>query len=164
MADAKTDNGGEKDLAVLFPERIVPLGDQKVTVQELTFDQSLAFGVAIATVVDAMQAVAASRRLHDIEALRSVFAENRDHIIAMMAACTGLDEDWIRSRDATDGERLLVAWWGANADFFLMRVMVGLQLRRVRMLDAALDGPTSSPSSSTTDTTRSGSAATPAVS
>ena len=160
MSDYVKAEDGESDLAILYPERRARIAGRVVVMCELTFAESLRLGGTIAALVEAMGGVALRSELHDLDALRQVFAERYQEVLALTAASCHEPLEWISALSAEDGEQLLLLWWAVNSPFFLQRVLTRVQLELLRKVGAR-DGQTSSRPSSTPATTRNASATTP---
>jgi hypothetical protein len=160
MAGSASNTDGEHDLAILYPERTDTIADQRVVMRELSFTESLEHGRAIQALVDAMTNVALDGTLHDLDSLRGVLSAQRTNLQTLIAVCSDLPLAWVATLSATEGERLLLLWWSVNADFFLTRVLLSVQARKLRAIGTPA-GPTSSPRSSPPDTTVTASAITP---
>ncbi|MET3652477.1 DUF6631 family protein [Dyella japonica] len=154
---------GEKDLAVLFPGRSATIADRIVAMRELNFVESLQHGGQIASLAEAMSAVALQGQLDDLDSLRQVFADRHEQVLDLIAVSCDQEPSWVRTLDARDGENLLLLWWAVHADFFLRRVLTRVQLELLRKVGAR-DGQTSSRPSPNLGTTRNGSVTTPTVS
>jgi hypothetical protein len=152
---------GEKDLAILYPERTATIAGRVVVMRELNFVESLRHGAHVASLAEAMSDIALENQLHDLESLRAVLADHHEQVLDLIAVSSDQDSDWVRGLDAREGENLLLLWWAVHADFFLRRVLTRVQLELLRRVGAR-DGQTSSRPSSKRATTLSGSAITPA--
>lgn len=153
---------GESDLAILFPGRTATIAERIVVMRELNFVESLQHGAQIASLAEAMSAVALQGQLDDLDSLRQVLADRHEQVLDLITVSCDQEPAWIRNLDANDGENLLLLWWGVNANFFLRRVLTRVQLELLRKVGAR-DGQTSSRPSSGQATTRSASATTPTV-
>ena len=143
---------GEADLAILFPERRATIADTAVVMREYSFVEALQLSDHVAALTDAMTDVAMAGSFHDIDSLRSAFGHQADHVMELMAAACDQPLAWVNGLNASDGEQLMMLWWGVNTDFFLRRVLRSVQLRKLREIEAVA-GPTSSPPSLPPDTT-----------
>ncbi|MGC1547225.1 MAG: DUF6631 family protein [Rhodanobacter sp.] len=159
MDAAGANKNGEKDLAILYPERSDTIAGKVVVVREFSFTESLRYAAQIAALCDAMTGVALRGELEDLDSLRLVFGERHEQVMQLIAVASDQPEEWVRDLDAENGERLLLLWWGVIADFFLRRVLLSVQFQKLRELRTRV-GQTSLPASSKPGTTVPDSAAT----
>lgn len=160
MSAEATNKDGENDLAILYPERTATIADRVLVMREFSFTESLRHAAPIAALCDAMTAVALDGNLHDLDNLRVAFGQQADAVLQLIAVCSDQPLAWVASLDAQSGEDLMLLWWGVNADFFLRRVLLSVQFRKLRELRTPA-GPMSLPTSSPPATTAPGSPATP---
>ena len=147
------------DLDVLYPERVAVIAGRQVTMREYSFVESLQHAAPIAGLTDAMVGVALAGNFHDLDSLRNAFGSQWASVIDLIALACDQPASWVSSLGAQDGEQLFLLWWSVNADFFLRRVLLGVQLRKVR----EAGGPTFTPPSSPLDTAPATSAGTRTV-
>jgi hypothetical protein len=159
MGEAANPKDGAGDLAILYPERHASIAGVAIIMREYSFAESLRHAGAIQAFTDAITGIALGGNLHDLDSLRLVFGEQSEHVMALIAVACDQPLAWVQALNAQDGEQLLMLWWGTNADFFLQRVLLSVQLRKLR----EIAGPTSTPPSSPPATGRPTSAATPTV-
>lgn len=93
--------------------------------------------------------------------LPQVMDEGGEALIDFVGFAIGKPRAWFDTLDGDDGIALTKAVFEANSSFFSKKLMpaLGLQLQPVASAPAAVDGATSSTSSSDTDTTEATSAA-----
>jgi len=143
--DETTDNkDGQDDLAILHPERQALIAGRSIVMREYSFLETLQHAEPISALTSAMADVAKGGDLHDVDSLRAVFGQCRDIVVRLIALACDQPESWIGDLKATEGEQLLLLWWGVNAHFFLSRVLLTVQLRGVREIGGAMSTPPSS--------------------
>lgn len=157
MADAPTDGAG--DLAILHPEREATIAGVAVVMREYGFAESLRHNALVVALSDALTGVALAGTFHDLDSLRHAFGDNGDILLRLIAIACDQPLQWIEGLGALDGEQLFLLWWSVNADFFLRRVLLSVQLRKVRELDGLMSSAPSLPPG----TTPGSSATTPTV-
>jgi hypothetical protein len=150
---------GGQDLAILEPDRHAVIGGVAVVMREYTFAESLRLHALITALTDAMTGVALAGDFNDLDSLRGAFGDNAEHVMQLIAVACDQPLAWVQSLSADDGDALQMLWWAVNDTFFLRRVLLSVQLHKVR----ELDGLTSSPPSSAPGMTRETSPATPTV-
>lgn len=153
--------GADNELDVLHPEQTLQVGGRTVTVREYSFVEGLRIEAKVRPLVQGLDAMAAEDG-PAIDRLYALMAENHELVLELVAQACGQPLDWVRGLGDEDGQSLLMAWWSANARFFLRRLI----LRRAAEQEQsrARDGAPSSPRSSTTDTDGPTSDATPGAS
>lgn len=145
MSDAIDNKSGEKDLAILYPDRCAGIAGVAVTMREYNFAETLQHAGPIAALTDAIIGIALDGKLEDIDNLRIAFGGIWSTVIDLIALACDQPSSWVSSLKAQDGEQLFLLWWSVNADFFLSRVMLGVQLRKVREIGGVTSTPSLSP-------------------
>ncbi|WP_458068633.1 DUF6631 family protein [Rhodanobacter sp. BL-MT-08] len=145
MTQPNSNNDGENDLAILYPERSAIIAGVAVTMREYTFAESLKHHALIAALSDAMTGIALKGQFADLDSLRAAFGEQADAVMALIAIASDQPVDWVTSLGADDGEQLHMLWWSVNSDFFLKRVLLSVQLAKVREVGGAMFSPPSPP-------------------
>ncbi|MGO1072562.1 DUF6631 family protein [Lysobacter sp. CA199] len=157
------DTAGVEELGVLYPERTLTIGNEKVVVNEIGFVQSLMLHDHVSPIVAAIEALmTASNEAPDFLQVTKVFATNRAATIELLMAATGKDAAWLNGLNAVQGHQLLLIFWGTNADFFIQSAMNELAIRREQARLSA--GARSTQPSSPTDTGPTNSGGTPPAS
>lgn len=159
MGQQPTATDGQDDLAILHPERFAEIAGVEITMREYSFAESLKHHALITALADAMTDIALAGAFHDLDSLRSAFGENSEIVLRLIAIACDQPLAWVQTLNDADGQALFMLWWGVNADFFLKRVLLSVQLHKLRQLR----GATLSPPSSALDTTPLPSGATPSV-
>jgi hypothetical protein len=164
--DETIDNkDGQDDLVILHPERRQVIDGRDITMREYGYVESLQLGAPVSDVVAALRPLVAAGQLDDINALRGAFAGCVAATVILQAVASDQPEVWVRGLSARDGNALSMLWWSVNGPFFVDRLIETIAWQRG--LDAArrkaVDGATSTPSSSPTATTSTASDATRSV-
>ncbi|MBT2750008.1 MULTISPECIES: DUF6631 family protein [unclassified Lysobacter] len=129
------------ELAILQPNRTLPLGDRNVTVRELGFFESLRLHESVAALVGGLVSLTEDGNV-DLDRLHRVCALHPDAAVELLAQASDQSVEWVHSLNAAQGDLLLMTFWAVNADFFLQRVLAALETRRAVL---ATTGPASSP-------------------
>lgn len=129
------------DLAILQPNRTLPIGERSVTVREIGFFESLRLHRDIAALVAELVDQTDDGNV-DLARLHWVCAQQPAATISLLAQACDQPTDWVQALSAAHGDLLLLTFWAVNADFFLQRVLAALELKRA---DPATTGPASSP-------------------
>lgn len=162
-APSGADASAAAELDVLFPERTVPVGEELVTVNEITFAQSLRLHMHIAPIVKAIEEhVLASGQAPGYDAIVQVLGEQWNSTLTLIQETTGKPAIWFDGLTAIDGELLLLTFWNVNASFFYQRATNAVAVRRetTRLLAGASSSLPSVPTTTAPPT----SAATPPAS
>lgn len=131
-----TANGGAStdEDALLWPERTVTLGDDRVvTVTEMTWGQSMRLAPHWRPLADGLFAVvgaAADAAEVDTGAVVALFEDHGESALELLAECTDLDREAIEALPLVDGQNLLVTWLKVHLGFFGRRVALGRQVAR----------------------------------
>ena len=129
------------DLAVLQPNRTLPIGERMVTVREIGFFESLRLHSDIAALVAELVDQTEDGSI-DLARLHLVCAQQPTATIALLAQACDQPVEWVQALSGAHGDLLLLTFWAVNADFFLQRVLAALELKRAI---PATTGPASSP-------------------
>ncbi|MBT2748580.1 MULTISPECIES: DUF6631 family protein [unclassified Lysobacter] len=129
------------ELAILQPNRTLPLGDRNVTVRELGFFESLRLHESVAALVGGLVGLTDDGNI-DLDRLHRVCALHPDATVELLSQASDQSVEWVHSLNAAQGDLLLMTFWAVNADFFLQRVLAALETRRAVL---ATTGPASSP-------------------
>ncbi|MFT0211832.1 DUF6631 family protein [Pseudomonas sp. F1_0610] len=144
-----------EELAVLFPDASIRIGEQDVSVKELRFGQQIKFNSQLAALADDLSQINGlyEGNADSINAMLDVIAQHFDAIQpVILASCEqSIDFDQLTG---DEGEALLLTWWSVNKNFFVRRLV------RPKMIKAALAGDASLPLSSDTDISEPNSATT----
>jgi hypothetical protein len=150
------------DLEVLAPERTVEAGGETLAVRELSFGEQLKHGQALSALSAALSAALLPGALAgtlspEEETARVTVALTGEwqSLLVLMAISCGRDAAWIEALAGEEGERLMLAWWGANSSFFIRRLareLFAQKARQIRAQATTRTGGASSPRSSDTGT------------
>lgn len=132
---------GTDDLAVLQPNRTLPLGGRSVTVREIGFFESLNLHAEVAALVADLADRTEDGSI-DLGRLHRVCAAHPTATIALLAQACDQPAAWVEALPGAQGDLLLLTFWAVNADFFLQRVLAAVELGRAVQ---ATTGPASSP-------------------
>lgn len=134
---------GAEDVDVLCPDREVSIAGEVVTVREYSFAQGLRLARYLAPLVEALALVVTDSEGDDDALLESAFSDESEAVMALMAASCGKDVAWVEGLSDDDGRALMFAWWAANKDFFVRRLLLRQALIA---LPTAAEAQTSGPS------------------
>lgn len=113
----------ENELDVLHPERHLVLGGRKVVVREyghIEWMRLLGRGEPlVAAIADALE----RGRDPTYEEALAVLAEHIDALAPLVAQAADLDEEAHAALNPSEGELLLMTWWGVNGRFFVERAV-----------------------------------------
>ena len=110
------DNAAE----VLHPERTLTIGDKEVTVREFSFRDGLELGPLMQPMMSRLDAVVADGS--DLSGLFDVLYAHHELLELMLLKATGESKEWLDTLDALQGDRLVMALWTVNGDFFTRRL------------------------------------------
>lgn len=127
-----TDKDGVQDATILAPEREAVIAGVPVVMREYTFAETLRHGAMITALTDAMADIAMAGKFSDLDSLRSAFGENGDILLRLIAVASDQPLAWVQGVCGIEADTLFMLWWEVNADFFLRRVLLSVQLRKVR--------------------------------
>lgn len=113
-----------RDLAVAHPDVPLTLGGRTLLVREYRFIEGQRNAHLMQAFQGALYALIAKDSgvptYPDIEQLLHAHV---DDVRAMVALSAGVEPEWIDNLGDTDGDQLLMAWWSANAGFFIRRML-----------------------------------------
>lgn len=158
VAESRPSNDGRDDLDILHPDRVIRIGGAEVTVREYGFLQGLRIQASAMPIVESLAQAAAKPDLQE-RMVQDLLAGHADELVVLLAESTGLSREAIAALDDADGQLLMLTWWAVNAGFFVRRVAMRTLARAAA---APSVGATSTPPSSSTGTTPTDSATTPA--
>lgn len=117
------------DLEILYPERALDIGGERVTVRELTFTESLRLQGALRPVIEALLPAYSSGEGIGIDTVADALAAHPALACEAMATAAGRSLAWVQGLSAMDGAALLTAFVGVHVPFFAMRLELAQQLR-----------------------------------
>ncbi|HHJ11891.1 MAG TPA: hypothetical protein ENK00_01820 [Chromatiales bacterium] len=138
----------DDDLDVLIPDGEVVIGDEKVTVAEFTFCQSLALEPIVQPLIQDLKALFGggddAEASVSYQALASVFGRHADLLLHMITLSTGRTRDWVEALSDADGQLLTMTFWQVNKGFFTRRLVIEAMAGTAQdAADAASDGAAS---------------------
>ena len=122
-----------KDILDLLGEQTITLSDKReIRVHAYSFLEGLRLTEQSAVLVRGLTEYFKKTQKaeeFDLAGLQSVFAEDLDGMIKLLAQASDLTEVEIAELDDNDGSQLMWAWWNLNASFFMRRLIteVGAQ-------------------------------------
>jgi len=115
------------DLAVLHPEIDLDIGGETVTVREFSFIQGVKLSALVAPIVSDLSAVLASEDEDiDLGVLGELMGNHTETMIKLMAQSVRRKPEWVAALPDGDGQRLFMAFWEVNSDFFMRRLVMTL--------------------------------------
>ncbi|SIQ30950.1 DUF6631 family protein [Marinobacterium stanieri] len=157
------DEDHQDDLEVLNPERELTIQGEVITVREYGFVEGLKIRPIAQPFIESLNQVFKAGDL-STEAVLMAVGEHVDAVLQLVAISADVELEWVHQLGDSDGQNLLMTWWGVNGPFFVR----ALQTRAITELMEAQrkanrhsDGPTSTPTSSTAAMTSTESDATP---
>ncbi|KAF3999065.1 DUF6631 family protein [Glaciimonas immobilis] len=156
----------DNDIDILHPERTAMLNGRNIVVREYGFVEGMRLRPLMQPFLDDLfEAMKAGQPANYQQAL-AIIAANIDAVTELAAVAADVEVEWVRALSDSDGQALLMWWWGANCSFFMQR---NLSRRQVELQENALqemtlaqsDGAKSTPPSSPTTTAPGASATTP---
>ncbi len=124
------------ELEVLFPDVTLNVRDPdtgkriSITVREFRFLEGLKVRSVARPLVAALADVVGTSDDLEFELVDAALAESADAWIALVAAATGREPDWIGRLNDADGDAVAEAMWSANRDFLLRRVVTEVVARK----------------------------------
>lgn len=162
--EAPAPETGADDLLVLHPDATQTIGGRAVTMRAYRFVPGMRVRAKSPQLVRDLQAqiesgTALTEEITDVLAAHEALVRE-----LMLDAIEGADQEparaewaaWIAGLDDTDGELLLLVWWGVCGPFFLRTIVRRWhQARQLKEdMDALFAGLTSMPASSSPATAR----------
>jgi len=129
---------GADDLATLHPERVIEIRGRRVVAREYGFVEGLELTATTKPFLDDLYAlIAQDRTAPAFDAVLGVVAQHVELTRRLVAqSVTPFRDDprtfgediaatiaWINTLSDEEGDLLFLAWWGANAGFFIRRVL-----------------------------------------
>jgi hypothetical protein len=110
-----------QDLAVLFPDRSIRIGDQDYTVRKYSLKDSIDLVAYIRDFTAVLaQCVAGGQRGEVTDVIR-IF-EDRPELLVLVARSVDQNVDWLLGLDADESDRVVALWWAINVGFFARRL------------------------------------------
>ncbi len=119
----------DKDMETLFPDQTVTIQGKKITVREFRYREGIdAAALAGPLLADLRALMADVGDEISPEALNTLIAKHRDIWVDLVARSCGCEVGWVAKLPDRDGMQLDIAFWGANCDFFMRRLVFGTML------------------------------------
>ena len=114
---------------ILHPDCSLEVGGEVITVREFNFGETLQLGPLLAELIGDMDAALGDGG--NLEGVLDTLYRHPKALEQMLVLSTGKDADWVNGLKSADGERLVMAFWGANGPFFARRVAARRTAARV---------------------------------
>jgi hypothetical protein len=111
------------DAEILFPEKVLTIKGETITVKEITFTQGLKLGRIVQALISDLSSLFAERENADYEDLAEVFAEHEPVLMDILAITTGKEATYFNDISDSDGQSLMMTLWTVNGDFFTRRLV-----------------------------------------
>ena len=156
----------DQEIDILHPERTATLNGRHIVVREYGFIEGMRLRPLMQPFLDDLFEAMKSGQPANYQQALDIIAANIDAVTELAAVAADVEVEWVRALSDSDGQALLMWWWGANCSFFMQR---NLSRRQVELQETALqemtlaqsDGVKSTPRSSPTTTASSASVDTP---
>lgn len=158
----------DNDIEILHPERTAMLNGRNIVVREYGFVEGMRLRPLMQPFLDDLFEAMKAGQLANYQQALAIIAAHIDAVTELAAVAADVEVEWVRALSDSDGQALLMWWWGANCSFFMQR---NLSRRQVELQENALqeigsqeltlaqsDGVKSTPRSSPTITAPSASA------
>jgi len=126
------------DLAVLHPERTLPIGGRDVTIREYGFFEGLDVADRASHFISDLVAASEDGTLRYTQ-VRRLFGRHRSVVPSIAAQAGDVEVEWLQALQADDLELYLATWFAVNAAFFVREALAELRetgLRETRVLAA----------------------------
>ena len=128
MKNIKPEAGGS-EIDILYPDRVLTVGGEIVTVRELAFAQTLRLEAAMGPLIRAF--IELPEGDEPITArFEALFGEHAQAWMGFMATACDKPRDWVEQLSDADGRVLSMTVWSVNAAFFTQRVLSGMITRQ----------------------------------
>jgi hypothetical protein len=110
------------DAEVLFPDAIVRVGDEDITVREFGFAEQMRFSASMRGLMARIFADFSGEQAGD---MRAVIRDHFDDWMRLLSAGTGKPVEWLadhKNVSDADGIRLSVVLWNVNKAFFCREI------------------------------------------
>ena len=126
------------DLAVLHPERTLPIGGRDVTIREYGFFEGLDVADRASHFIADLVAASTDGTLRYTQ-VRRLFGRHRSVVPSIAAQAGDVDVAWLEALAPDDLEIYLATWFAVNAAFFVREALAELRetgLREAHVLAA----------------------------
>lgn len=129
MTQTKTE--AVSDAAILFPEREVMHGEQRITVREFSFSESLRATEIAGDILNELAQLFTAPDADDrgYEDMAGIFARHESKYLALVALATGLSAEQIAALPGAVGDELSLTFWNVNKGFFTRRLALRVMRR-----------------------------------
>jgi hypothetical protein len=122
MSDA-----AEKDPELLFDEHTLLIEGERIVVREYRYLEGLRAGAIARPILAGMRELVQSMDDPDElepEAIDALIGDHYTVWLELIALCIGRPVEWLAGLPDSAGQRISMAFWGANAGFFTRRLVV----------------------------------------
>lgn len=146
------------DHAILFPDQEITIDGEKIVVREFRYLAGLEVTLLARPFMQDLRALALDGAAEiNPEDLNALIARHREVWLQLIALSCGREPAWIAQLRDREAMKLELAFWAANSDFFMRRLVFGAMLAAAvqeRRSPLATSSPSSSaPASGATSTT-----------
>lgn len=156
----------EQDPALLFDEQTLEIAGERIVVREYRYLQGLRAAAIARPLLEGLRALIedlAGPEALAPEALDALIGEHHETWLALIALCIDRPVEWVAALPDAEGQRLGLAFWAANAGFFMRRLVVARAVRE-GLRSPSPKSSTSSSAPATEPTTTTSPRATPGAS
>lgn len=159
-APATGASASQEDLEILHPERPLTVANRPVVVREYGHVEGLRMLAWAKPFTDDLYAVIArGSQPPGVAEMAELLAKHVDLVRDMVAQAADVEPSWVESLSDVDGDLLFMAWWKANAGFFIRRLVARAAAEKLEArlrAGAASTPPSSAPDSVEPPTTSAG--------
>ena len=126
------------ELAVLHPDRTLPIGGRDVTIREYGFFEGLDVADRASAFIADLVAASEDGTLRYTQ-VRRLYGRHRAVIPVIAAQAADVEVEWLQALQADDLELYLATWFAVNAAFFVREALAELRetgLREAHVLAA----------------------------
>jgi len=119
----------ENELEILEPNQEIEINGETITVNEITFGQSMKLGGLLTPLVDSLSKCYDGQALESDNAISCLY-EHEEVSFKMLEMSTGKDKKFIESLTDGDGYFLLVTFFGVHSGFFGRRLLTAMTVKQ----------------------------------
>lgn len=124
------DKKPEAEIDILYPDRVLTLAGEQITVRELAFAQTLRLEAAMAPLIQAFVELPTEEAGESAAGqFAELFGAHAHAWIGFMALACGKPREWVEQLSDADGTTLSMTVWGVNSAFFTRRVLTQMVTR-----------------------------------
>lgn len=127
------------DLAVLHPDRTLPIGGRDVTIREYGFFEGLDVADRASAFIADLVAASEDGTLRYTQ-VRRLYGRHRAVIPVIAAQAADVEVEWLQALQADDLELYLATWFAVNAAFFVREALAELRETGLREAHALAAG------------------------